>query len=167
MKPFRLTAMLAIFAIVLVAGAAVGFPIAVERGAPYSITTSECLICGRSRTVDRQWKQSPKETIETHKQSLWMQPQIDSRHEHWWVVGSQEERPEWFAYASIGCGGVGGVSSLHYLATKKGDDVAGPVVLKYLQLVEERDLESILNFVRNDVQTALQDPPPEQQPIVE
>ncbi|MFT5323669.1 MAG: hypothetical protein ACI8P0_001520, partial [Planctomycetaceae bacterium] len=44
-------------------GAAIAYPIAVERGAPYQVTYSECLICGRSRTIERRWKASPKETI--------------------------------------------------------------------------------------------------------
>ncbi|MGZ0168568.1 MAG: hypothetical protein ACKVHE_03330 [Planctomycetales bacterium] len=160
MKPFRLTTILCAFAVFLIAGTAIGFPIAVERGAPYRITTSECLICGRMQTVERRWRRAPKETIEAHKDSLWMQPQIDKEHDHWWIRGSTEERPSWFAGAYIGCGGgIGGVSRLHYLATKRGAGVAESFVLKYKQLLIDGDLKSIREFVENEVQAALTNPP--------
>ena len=56
MKTFRLRTLLCVFAVLAAAmayGAAIAYPIAVERGAPYQITYSECLICGRSRTIER------------------------------------------------------------------------------------------------------------------
>jgi hypothetical protein len=162
MKTFRLTTLLCVFAILAAAmayGAAIAYPIAVEHGAPYRITSSECLICGRSRTIEWRWKQSPIETIEAYPHSLWIEPQIDIGHDHWWVGSSSEGRSNWFGYTEIGCGGIGGVSSLHYLATKKGDDVARPHVQKYLQLLNKGDLDAIRNFVDSELGRALQDPP--------
>ena len=162
MKTFRLSKLLCVFAILtaaIVYGAMVVYPIAVERSAPYRITYSECLVCGRSRMVEQRWQQAPKETIEAHPHSLWMRPQIDDEHGHWWVGGSSEWRSNWFGYSGVSCGGVGAVSSLHYLATKKGDDVARPFVAKYLQLLEEGDLDAIRNFVHTDVRPATHESP--------
>ena len=152
MKPRHLTAMVGIILLT----ALVGLPIIIVKAAPYRITTSECLICGRIQTVERHWMQAPQETIETHKQSLWMDAHIGEHTEHWWSGCSSEQRTYWFGRASIGCGGIGGVSSLHYLAEKSGEDVAAPFIEKYLQLIEAGDRESIESVVRNDVQTAWQ-----------
>ncbi|MFT5095418.1 MAG: hypothetical protein ACI93T_004265 [Porticoccaceae bacterium] len=163
MKTFRLRTLLCVFAVLAAAmayGAAIAYPIAVERGAPYQITYSECLICGRSRTIERRWKASPKETIVANPNSVWMQPKIDDEHDHWWVGSSSEGRSNWFDDSYISCGGgIGGVSSPHDLATKRGDDVARPFVVQYLGLLKEGDLDAIRNFVRTDVSQALQDPP--------
>ncbi|MDA1166447.1 MAG: hypothetical protein O3B13_25405 [Planctomycetota bacterium] len=165
MKPFRLTAMLSVFAVALIASAAIGVPIAIEKGAPYRITSSECLVCGRMQTIERRWSQPPEESIEAHKDAIWMARHLPDKHDHWWVPGSAESRDEWFGYSLSACGGgVGGVSLLHYLAQKRGQDIAGPFVQEYLQLVNEGDLESIRSFVQSDVQNALLDPHP-QQPV--
>ncbi|MFT5327834.1 MAG: hypothetical protein ACI8P0_005740, partial [Planctomycetaceae bacterium] len=66
----------------------------------------------------------------------------------------------WFDDSYISCGGgIGGVSSPHDLATKRGDDVARPFVVQYLGLLKEGDLDAIREFVHTDVSQALQDPP--------
>lgn len=163
MPTFRLTKLFCVFsilAVALVAAAAIGFPSAIDQYAPFESTTSECLICGRMRTVERRWMQSPAESIYVGDDSLWMQPQVDSEHDHWWAACSTEERPGWFDYSMIGCGGgVGGVSTLHHVATNRGADVAQPLVNEYLQLTQGGDLKSVRNFVQYRVMPALQDRP--------
>ncbi len=163
MKTFRLTKLLCVFpilAVALVAAAAIGFPSAVDQYAPYESTTSECLICGRMRTVEHRWMQSPAESIYAGDDSLWMQPQVDNKHDHWWVACSTEGRPGWFDYSMIGCGGgVGGVSTLHYVETYRGVEVAQPLIIEYLQLTQDHDVKSVRDFVQQKLMPALQDRP--------
>jgi len=163
MKTFRLTKLLCVIPIlmvVLVAAAATRFPSTMDQYSPFKSTTSECLICGRMRTVERRWMQSPVESIYVGDDSLWMQPQVDNKHDHWWAACSTEERPGWFDYSMIGCGGgIGGVSTLHHVATNSGADVAQPLVDEYLQLTQCGDLKSVRDFVQQRIMPALQNRP--------
>lgn len=163
MKTFRLTKLLCVFpilAVALVAAAAIVFPSTVEQYAPYESTTSECLICGRMLTVEQRWMQSPTESIYVGDDALWIQPQVDSEHEHWWAACSNEARSGWFDYSMIGCGGgVGGVSTLHHVVTYRGIEVAQPLVDEYLQLTQDGNLKAVRDFVQQRVMPALQDQP--------
>lgn len=162
MKTFRLTKLLCVFpilAVVLVAGLALGIPTTVEQYAPYESTTSECLICGRMQTIEKRWMQDQASSIYAGEDSLWMQPQVDNEHEHWWVGCSTASRPDWFGNLLFGCGGgVGGVSSLHYLAKSKGQDVSQPYVQKYVQLTKTGDLKAVRDFVQQEIVTTFQEP---------
>lgn len=163
MKKFRLTKLLCVFpilAVALVAAAAISFPSAVDQFAPFESTTSECLICGRMQTVEQRWMQSPAESIYVGNDALWMQPQVDSKHDHWWIFCSTHERPGWFKRSYFGCGGgVGGVSTLHHVATNRGAEVAQPLVAEYLKLTQGGDLKAVRDFVQQKLMPALQDRP--------
>ncbi|MGZ0174404.1 MAG: hypothetical protein ACKVHE_33285, partial [Planctomycetales bacterium] len=126
---------------------------------PFHETTSECLVCGRMRTVGQSWLQAPTETFSGRADSEWMQAKILGKHDHWWVGCSTHARPKWFAASYFGCGGgIGGVSQLHQLAISRGEDVAKPFVREYQQLLIDGDLNSIREFIQNDVHAALTDP---------
>lgn len=135
--------------------AVVGIPVLIEKAAPYEITVSECLVCGRIQSVERKWMQAPRKSIETPDSTVWLEKQTNPEHDHWWVGCSTEVRPRWFASSMIGCGGVGAISSLHYLSKKRGHESVEPYVSRYMELVTERDLASIQEFVWNDLQAAL------------
>jgi hypothetical protein len=170
MKTFRLTKLLSVFpvlAVALVAGAAVGVPATVERFAPYSSTTSECLVCGRMQTIEKRWLQDQTSSIYAGEDSLWMQPQVDNEHEHWWVGCSPASRPNWYGDLLFGCGGgIGGVSSLHHLSKSKGHEFSQPYLQNYLQLTKADNLKAVRDFVQEEILPALQDSPITE-PIVE
>lgn len=163
MKTFRLTKLLCVFpilAVALVAGAAIALPSAVDEYAPFESTTSECLICGRMQTIENRWLQKPTNSMHVGTDSLWIQPQIDDKHKHWWIFCSTHERPGWFKRSYFGCGGgVGGVSTLHHVATRRDTEVAQPLVDEYLQLTQGGDLKVVRDFVQQKVMPALHDQP--------
>lgn len=144
------------FVVVLFAAAALvgGMPLLIAVGAPYQIATSECLVCGRMRSVDDRWLRTPVETIDESETSNWMDRHLQGHSEHWWSGCSTETRGSWFHSASIGCGGIGGVSSLQRLAQAVGPEQAEPFIERYLQLVELRDHFALVEFVRGELQPA-------------
>ena len=163
MKTFRLTKLLCVFpvlAVASIAGVAIGVPSTVEEFAPLQSSTSECLSCGRMQTIERRWMQNPTSSIHAGADSLWMQPHVDSEHDHWWVECSSAERRDWFDNVMFGCGGCTlGVWTMHQLAISKGDQFAQPFVQKYLLLTETGDLKSVREFVQEEILPALQEPP--------
>lgn len=163
MKTFRLTKLLCVFpvlAVGLVVATAVGIPATVDEFAPFESTTSECLICGQMQTTEKRWMQNPTSSVYGSEASLWLQTRVDRSHDHWWVGCSTHSRYGWFASSFFGCGGgIGGVWSLHSLATSRGDNFTQPYLQKYLQLTETGDLTSVRNFVQEEILPALQNPP--------
>lgn len=164
----QLTRLLGIYSLMVIglaAGVVWGLPLVAQHAAPFQEVTSECLVCGRMRTVVKSWLQAPTESFSDGEDFQWMQPKIDPRHDHWWISCSTHARPDWFAHSHIGCGGgIGGVSLLHQLAIARGEDVASPYTQKYQQLLADRNLKAIREFVHHDVQEALTHPPLETSP---
>ena len=84
-----------------------------DKYAPFEIRWNECLICGRSQTVENRWRRAPVTKVEESDHSRWADT-LSPGHKHHWAKSSVESREEWFGSSMVGCGGIGGIGSLYY-----------------------------------------------------
>jgi|GEM_PF-3069559 hypothetical protein len=136
-----------------VAGASM--PNLADKYAPFEVRWNECLICGRSQTVENRWRRTPVTKVEEYDHSRWADT-LSPRHKHHWATSSVESREEWFGSSMVGCGGIGGIGSLYYIHSHQGDDVAAPLVEKYLKLAKTGDLTAISDFTRGELSKAVE-----------
>ena len=148
---YAVSLLLAIAAL-LIAGASL--PI-LGKYAPFETRWNECLICGRNQIVERRWRRAPVTTVEAYDHSHWADT-LSPGHKHHWATSSVESREEWFGSSMVGCGGIGAIGSLYLIQSRQGEEVAAPLVEKYLKLVKSGNRQAIQTFTVDVVSPAVE-----------
>lgn len=141
--------------LVLVIGG-VTFPLLAERYAPYENRWNECLLCGRTQIVEKDWRGRKSTTVEEYDHSEWADT-LSPDHEHHWVTSSVESREEWFGSSMVGCGGYGTVGQLYLIKSRQGDAAAAPLTDSYLKVARAGNLSDIETFLNKELRPAVDD----------
>lgn len=131
------------------------FPLLADRFAPYENKWNECLICGRTQIVEKDWRGRIETKVEEYDHSKWADT-LSPDHEHHWATSSVESREDWFGSSMVGCGGYGGISQLYLIKTRQGDNAAQPLADAYLKVAQTGNLNAIQDHVFSEIHPAVE-----------